>query len=133
MVWRSNVCKWHNCPVFPPPQPCATINETKYLHLLKDELDIHIVVHGCNVFIHNGATCHTSNYLKFFCKRKCWCPGLARKQFRSKSNKNSFQVMKNEVADQHPTISIESLQTAMTIVWTPKIISEYCCNHVDTL
>jgi len=41
--------------------------------------------------------------------------------------------MKNEVADQHPTISIESLQTAMTIVWTPKIISEYCCNHVDTL
>ena len=44
---------------------------------------------------------------------------------------NLWHVMKNEVADQHPT-SMESLKTAIKIVWTQKISPEYCSNLIDS-
>ena len=44
--------------------------------------------------------------------------------------KHLWHVMKHEVADQHST-TIKSLKTAIKIVWTQKMVSEYCCNQVD--
>ena len=40
--------------------------------------------------------------------------------------------MNNKVADQRPT-SIESLKTAIKIVWTQEITSEYCYNLVNSM
>ena len=45
---------------------------------------------------------------------------------------NLWHVMKNKVADQHPT-SIESLTTAIKIVWTQEISPEYCFKLIDSM
>ena len=46
--------------------------------------------------------------------------------------KNLWHVMKNEVAGQYPT-NKELLKTAVKIVWTQKMISEYCCNFINSM
>ena len=51
-------------------QPGTTINGAKYLDLLKDKLEIHMVVHDCNVFMLNGAPCHRAKSVKSFLREK---------------------------------------------------------------
>ena len=46
--------------------------------------------------------------------------------------KNLWHMMKNEVADQHPA-SMESLKTAIKIVWTQKMTLEYYYNLIDSM
>ena len=51
-------------------QPGTTMNGTKYLDLLKDKLEIHMNVHECNVFMHDGAPCHRAKSVKSFLREK---------------------------------------------------------------
>ena len=39
-------------------QPSTTMNSAKYLDLLKDKLEIHMIEHDCNVCMHDGAPWH---------------------------------------------------------------------------
>ena len=117
-------------------QPCTTMNGTKYLDLLKDKLEIHMNMHECNhcnVFMHDGAPCHRAKSVKsFLCEKNIdfldW-PGNS-----SDLNliENLWHVMKNKVADQHPT-SIESLTTTIKIEWTQEISPEYCFKLIDSM
>lgn len=36
----------------------TTTNAQKYLELLQDKLGIHVHVHSCSIFMHDGAPCH---------------------------------------------------------------------------
>ena len=58
------------------------MNSEKYQTMLKDKLNIHINVHQCNVFMHDGAPCHhakkVTEYLKNKKKsRSCNGPAIA--------------------------------------------------------
>ena len=114
-------------------QPGTTMNGTKYLDLLKDKLEIHMNVHECNVFMHDGAPCHRAKSVKSFLREKNidfldW-PGNSPDL---NPIENLWHVMKNKVADQHPT-NIESLTTAIKIVWTQEISPEYCFKLIDSM
>ena len=51
-------------------QPGTTMNGAKYLNLLKEKLDIHMVVHNCEIFMHDGAPCHRSKIVKNYLEDK---------------------------------------------------------------
>lgn len=36
----------------------TTTNAQKYLELLQDKLGINVHIHGCNIFMHDGAPCY---------------------------------------------------------------------------
>ena len=114
-------------------QPGTTMSGAKYLDLLKDKLEIHMVVHDCDVFMHDGAPCHKAKPVKSFLQEKNvdmldW-PGNSPDL---NPIENLWHVMKNEVADQQPT-GMESLKTTIKIVWTQKISPEYCSNLIDSM
>ena len=91
------------------------------------------MVHDCNVFMHVGAQCHKANSVKNFLQEKNvdildW-PGNSPKL---NLIKNLLYVMKNKVADQHPTC-MKSSKRAIKIVWAQKMTLEYCCNLIDSM
>ena len=51
-------------------QPVTAMNGSKYLELLKDKLETHMMVYDCNVFTHDDASCHSAKSVKNFLKQK---------------------------------------------------------------
>ena len=105
------------------------MNGAKYLDLLKDKLEINMVADDCSVFMHDGIPCHEAKSVKSFLREKNvdildW-PGNSPDL---NPIENLWHVMKNKVADQHPT-SMESLKTAIKIVQTQKISPQHAPQH----
>ena len=48
----------------------TTINGEKYVQLLSDNLQLHMQVHRCNIFMQDGAPCHRSKLVTNFLKKK---------------------------------------------------------------
>ena len=46
------------------------MNGAKYLDLLKDKLEAHMVSFNCNVFMYDGAPCHKAKSVKSFLREK---------------------------------------------------------------
>ena len=42
------------------------MNSSRYVELLKEKLEIHMIIHQCTVFMHDGAPCHCSKAVKHF-------------------------------------------------------------------
>ena len=87
-----------------------------------------MMVNDCNVFMRDDAPRHRVKSVKNILQEKNvdilhW-PHL-------NPIENLWHVMKNEVADQHSTNMEE--KTAIKIVRTQKMTSEYCCNLIDGL
>ena len=72
MPWRC----WSNFIL-----PNTTMNEPKYVVLLKETLKLHMHIHRCTIFIQDGAPCHRSKVATAFLKKirsLCWIgPGTA--------------------------------------------------------
>ena len=90
------------------------------------------MVHDCNVFMHDGSPCHRAKLVKNFLQENVDILDWPGNTSDLNPIENLWHVMKNEVADQHPT-SMESLKTTIKIVWTKKMESEYCCNLIDSI
>ena len=84
-------------------QPSTTMNGTKYLNLLKEKLEIRMMVHDYNVLMHDDAPYHKAKSVKNFLQENVdildW-PGNSTDQ---NPIENLWNVMKNKVADQQPT------------------------------
>jgi len=55
--------------------PGTTMNGKKYLELMKQKLELHMAVHSCEIFMHDGAPCHRAKSSRTFSRRKtsnCW-------------------------------------------------------------
>jgi len=46
--------------------PGMTLNEAKWIIVLKEMLQLLVSVHQCNIFLHDGAPCHKSKIMKNF-------------------------------------------------------------------
>ena len=51
--------------------PHTTINGPRSIEMLEQKLDLHMHVHECNIFMHDGALCHKSKVVcEFLIKHK---------------------------------------------------------------
>ena len=74
---------------FPPPK--TTMNGTKYVALLRSKLQLHMSVHNCSIFMHDGAPCHRQGCEGVPGARKCASAGLAGQQPGSQPNRKSVE------------------------------------------
>ena len=48
----------------------VAMNGQRYLQLLEEKLELHMTVHNCEIFMHDGAPCHRSKIVTTFLKSK---------------------------------------------------------------
>ena len=68
MIWGAMSCSGSAVKYFLPPG--TTMNGKKYLVVLKDRLKIHLDIHQCRIFKHDGAPCHRSKIVFDFLKNR---------------------------------------------------------------
>ena len=100
-----------------------------FLELLKEKLKIHLNVHQCDTFIHDGASCHRSKLVGSFIKRikALYWPG----NNPDLISKNLCTLMKDRVSEKH--LSLESLEYTIKIVWINEISSDFCQRLTDSI
>ena len=89
------------------------MNGEKYVNLLKRKLELHMRVHHCKIFMHDGAPCHRSKVVKKFLEQK----RIQMLEWSVNSPdlnpiENLRNLMKNKVSEKH-TSSLDALQTAI--------------------
>ena len=94
------------------------------VELLKVKLKKHMHVHGCTIFVQDGAPYHQSNVATEFLKKN----KISGLEWPGKSPdlnpiENLWTVMKDEVAYKQPS-SAENLRQAFKEVWVTEITQE---------
>jgi len=105
----------------------------KYLQLMKEKLELHMAVHNCEIFMHDGAPCHGAKIVTDFLKTKNiklleW-PGN-----RPELNpiENFWTELKNRVVEKHPT-SLPSLIKTIKTSWVLDMPTELCRNLIESM
>ena len=96
---------------FLPPETIT--NGEKYLNWLKSKLELHMAVHNCQIFMHNGAPCHQTKLVKIFLEQE----SIQMSEWPGNSPdlnpiENRMDIMKNKVLEKDPT-SLSALQLAI--------------------
>jgi transposase len=95
----------------------TTMNGERYLGLLKEKLDIHMTIHKCAIFMHDGAPCHRSRVVQGYLAEK----NIQVLEWPGNSPdlnpiENLWSVMKQKVSEKQPS-SLKSLEQAIKEVW----------------
>ena len=106
--------------------PGSTMNGSRYVDLLKGKLEMHMNIHQCTVFMHDGAPCHRSKIVKQFLSEK----NVATLGWPGNSPdlnpiENLWEILKNKVAEKQPS-SAGALNHAIKEVWVKEISRDYC-------
>ena len=113
--------------------PKTTMNGTKYVALLRSKLQLHMPVHNCSIFMHDGAPCHRSKAVKEFLEQGNvqvldW-PGNSPDL---NPIENLWNSMKAKVAEKYPS-NLNELQQVIKEVWVQEFSSEYCYKLVSSM
>ena len=104
----------------------GTINGSKYVELFEEKLVLHMEIHHCTIFMHDGAPCHKSRLEQQFLdsqhiKVLDW-PGNSPDL---NPNENLRAIMKAKVFEKQP-LSLEALRKMIKEVWVHEISPHYC-------
>ena len=104
----------------------TTINELKFVELLKEKL-MHMHVHGCTIFMQDGASCHRSKLdTELLNKYLLEWPGNSPDH---NPIENLWIIMKDKLAYQQPPSS-ENPKQAIKDVCVIKITQEFCESRI---
>lgn len=111
----------------------TTMNGARYLELLKSKLELHMGVHECSVFMHDGAPCHRSKLVSDYLNEKkieklAW-PGNSPDL---NPIENLWAVLKKKVAERQPSDAVHLVQVIKE-VWVKEIDAEYCRTLVESM
>ena len=109
--------------------PGTTMNDQKYVDLLKDKLELHMAIHKCKIFRQDGAPCHPPKSLLSFEVEENSNPGLTWKQSKFDPIENLWTVLKDKVSEKQ-SASAKELVDAIKAVWVHEFSAEYCRNLV---
>ena len=106
--------------------PGTTMNGKKYLELMKKQLELHMAVHNCEIFVQDGAPCHRAKIVTDFLKTK----NIKLLEWPGNSPdlnpiENFWTELKNRVAEKHPT-SLPSLIKTIKSSWVLDMPTELC-------
>ena len=109
------------------------MNKEKYVKVLQEKLRLHMTVHQCDIFMHDGAPCHRSRVVKKFWGEK----NIRQLDWPGNSPdlnpiENLWMLLKNKVSVKQPT-NAKSLVTAIKEIWTKKISAEYCKKLTESM
>ena len=88
------------------------MNGVRYRKMLQDKLEIHITIHECNMFIQDSVPCHRSKLVSDFFKENIKTPDWICNSPDLNSIENLWAILKEKVADEHPT-SAKDLEMAI--------------------
>lgn len=110
-----------------------TMNGDRYLDLLKSKLNIHMAVHGCDTFMHDGAPCHRCKKVSgYLAEEKVDVLDWPGNSPDLNPIENLWTMMKNNVAERQPS-SGEGLTQAIKEVWVTELSPDYCRTLVESM
>ena len=110
----------------------TTINGPTYVELLREKLKLHMHVHGCTIFLQDGALCHRSKVATEFLRENKisvleW-PGNSP---YLNPTENMQTIMKDNVAYKQPS-SAENLRQSIGDVWVT-VITQKCHESLGSI
>ena len=115
---------------FLPPK--AAINETKYITLLQNKLQLHVSVHNSSIFMHDGAMSLEQGCEAIPGAKDCASAGLAGQQPRPQSYRRFVEFDEAKVAERYPS-NLNKLQQEIKEVWVNELSSKYCFNLISSM
>ena len=101
------------------------MNGSKYIELLKEKLLLHMEIHNCTIFMHDGAPCHKSKLVQQFLDsqhiKMLDCP---KSSPDLNPIENLWALMKAKKSEKQPS-SLEAMRKVIKEVWVQEISSDY--------
>ena len=112
----------------------VTMNATRYKRILIKHLNKDMNLHGCNIFMHDKAPCHTANIVKKWFSNK----GIRVMSWPGNSPdlnpiENAWNLMKNKVFKQGRNMSVGQLKETIASVWNDEMDVEYFRKLSDSM
>ena len=132
MVWGSISANGRAALSFIPPG--TTMNGTCYLNILKEKLPMHMRIHSCRYFQHDGAPCHRVRAVSDFLRNERiqvltpW-PGSSPDM---NPIENCWAVLKRKIA-QRCSASLADLKKNILEMWTTEMTPEYCQKLINSM
>jgi hypothetical protein len=112
----------------------TTVNSTVYLNILHEHVQESMAEHGCTVFQHDGAPCHTARIVKDWLAEQN--VSVLGKWPGSSPDLNPIEhcwaILKKKVMLLKPTSRVDLVSKIQT-VWNQNITSVYCRSLIDSM